>query len=139
MDGDREAGEKPRRTSTLKNVLIVAAILGVLVILTLAGGLVWMVRIARESVATRQQALIATNTDFPFTPPADGRMSEEQFQSWMRVARQLEDLRQAHAAELGGSGKQPSLGEYCHVQPERHVGPGRRNRLGLARVRHVAR
>jgi hypothetical protein len=109
MDAELDTGLKPRQTSTIKKVLIVAGILAVLVILTLGAGLVWMVRTSREVVASRQQSLIATNTDFPFTPPADGRMSEKRFQSWMRVAEQLEDLRRARGADLRRPGEQPTV------------------------------
>jgi len=107
MDGELETGRKPRQTSAIKKTLIVAGILVALVILTLAAGLVWMVR-TREAVASRQQSLVATNTDFPFTPPADGRMGEKRFQSWMRVARQLEDLRRARGAFMSGLNAVPN-------------------------------
>jgi len=109
MDAASETGRKPRQKRKIKQVLIAAGILVVLVIVTLAVGLVWMVRTTREVVASRQQSLVATNTDFPFTPPADGLMGKEQFQSWLGVARQLKDLRQVRRADLTRSGDQSVL------------------------------
>jgi hypothetical protein len=98
MTPDLEPGQK-RKWSLMKKVLVGVAVFVVLVMLAAGAGLVWLIRQSREmmrDVQGRQVTLIATNTDFPFTAPADGQLTEERFQAWLQTASRFRELDRAH-------------------------------------------
>lgn len=91
----------------MKKLLIGCGVLVVILALLVAGGGLFIYRTAKKvgaSIAAGQEEVAATDRDFPFTAPGDGKLAEGRLEVWLKVREALKAGDQRHYTALKGGG-----------------------------------
>ena len=107
----------------------------VILALLVAGGGFFLYRTAKRigaSVVAGQQEVAATDRDFPFTAPGDGKLTEGRLEVWFKVREALKAGDQRHYATMKGGGFMAGVRGMMELMPaalEEMAGTLRREKM----------